>query len=73
MTAGLRPPLADPQADAPVCWCGHCNGEVYTGECVFRWEKQKLCADCFKNAVTAWLEESPLQVAGELSVEWEVK
>lgn len=73
MTVGLRSPLTDLQVEEPVCWCGRCKGEVYSGESVFRWEKQRICADCFKHAVAAWLEESPLEVAGELSVEWEMK
>jgi len=73
MTGGLRPPLADLQAELPVCRCGRCKGEVYSGESMFRWEEQRICADCFKSAVAAWLEDSPLEVAGELSVEWEIK
>lgn len=73
MTVGLRPPLTDLQAEMPVCRCGSCKGEVYSGESVFRWEKRELCGDCFKDAVTAWLEETPLEVAEELNVEWERK
>lgn len=72
MTSGLRPPLADPQADVPVGWCQRCKGEVYSGEAMFRWEKQRICADCFKSAVMGLLDDAPLELAGELSVEYEL-
>ena len=72
MTGGLRPSLADPQADVPVCCCGRCRAEVYSGENRFRWETQWICADCFFNAVTVLLREAPLEIAEELSVEYEL-
>lgn len=72
MTGGLRPPLADTQAEVPVCWCGRCKAEVYSGENRFRWETQWICVDCFNHAVTRLLREAPLEIAGELSVECEL-
>ena len=72
MIGCLRPPLADRQEDAPVCLCGCCKGEVYSGENIFLWDCQRICADCFKRVVTTLLNDAPLEIAGELSVEYEM-
>jgi len=72
MIGGLWLSLSDRQKDMPVCLCGRCKGEVYSGENMFRWERQRICADCFKNAVTMLLNDAPLEIAGELSVEYEM-
>ena len=64
----LRVPLADRQEETPVCQCGRCAGEMYSGEFLIRWEGQGICTDCFQNAVEAWVNAAPLEVAEELSV-----
>ncbi|MEL4859642.1 hypothetical protein AAEU42_00170 [Pseudoflavonifractor phocaeensis] len=28
---GVKPPLRDPQRDAPTAWCRRCRGEIYQG------------------------------------------
>ena len=71
MTGRMRPPQSDPQMELPICLCGRCKGEVYSGECIFRWERQRICVDCFKGVITALLNDAPLEIAGELSVEHE--
>lgn len=68
-TPGLRPALADGQACVPVCLCRRCGGEMYPGETVFRWEGRLVCVDCFKTAVTVWLEEAAREAAQALGVE----
>ena len=66
----LRPPLSDLQTDVPRSLCGHCGGELYSGETVFAWEGNQLCTDCFKEGVAAWLEERPEEAAQELGVDY---
>lgn len=62
----LKDPLRDPQAEAPVCSCGACLGEVYRGETLFEWEQKKICPDCFRQKISDWLEQSPEQLADAL-------
>ena len=66
---GLRPPLSDGQASDPVRICGVCGGEMYAGENLYLWEEQLMCVDCFKAAVSAWLEEAAEEAAQALGVE----
>lgn len=62
----IHPPLRDPQDEAPAAFCEKCLGEVYREESMFDWNGIRLCADCFKDKVRAWLELSPEQVANAL-------
>ena len=71
-TPGLREPLRDVQEDAPVCCCQQCGGAVYSGETMFVWEGKKVCSDCFKAYIAAWVDNSPEAVADELMVETEM-
>ena len=71
MAGKLRPLLSDRQGEIPVCLCGRCKGEVYSGEHIFRWERQRICVDCFKSVVTVLLNDAPYEIAGELGVEHE--
>lgn len=68
-TPGLRLPLADRQEAAPVCLCGRCTGEMYAGEVNYVWQDKRICPDCFKAVVSAWLEEAAQEVACALGVE----
>ena len=70
-TSGLRDPIRDMQQDEPVCYCKRCGGEVYSGETVFTWQDKEICPDCFKSMVTAWLGETPNEVAAALDIEME--
>lgn len=65
---GLRPPLRDVQQDRPVGRCTRCGGEVYAGERVYAWRGTRVCVDCFRAGVTAWLAEAPHEVAAALDV-----
>ena len=67
----LRLPLRDRQGEKAVLYCAACGGEVYRGEPVFDWEGRRLCVDCFKTRVDAWLESSPVQVAAALGFDCE--
>lgn len=67
----MRTALRDAQQDTPACYCKRCGGEVYPGETVFTWQDKKICSDCFKSVVTAWLEEAPNEVAAALEIETE--
>lgn len=70
-TPGILNPLRDAQQDMPACYCKRCKGEVYSGETVFTWQGKKICSDCIKVVVTAWLEEAPHEVAAALEIETE--
>lgn len=72
-TPGLLPPLRDTQQDEPACYCErkNCGGEVFSGETVYTWQGRRICSDCFKSVVTAWLEEAPHEVAAALDIEME--
>jgi len=72
-TPGILSPLRDIPQDEPACYCERCGGEVYFGETTYAWQDKKLCSDCFKSVVTAWLEEAPKEVADVLGVETEEK
>lgn len=69
----MRDPMRDIQQDEPACYCKRCGGEVFSGETVFTWQDKKVCSDCFKAVVTAWLEEAPNEVAVALDIEMEEK
>ena len=64
----LMLPLRDSQQDKVVCWCHRCSGEVYENENLYIWEGKRICLDCFKAVIAAWLEESPGEVAAVLDV-----
>ena len=66
---GLRPPLSDRQASEPERLCEGCGGEMYAGENLYLWEDRTMCVDCFKAAVSAWLEEAAEEAAQALGVE----
>ena len=68
-TPGLTLPLADRQDVVPVCLCDRCTGELYAGEVAYVWQERRICPDCFKAEVTAWLEEAAQEVACALGVE----
>lgn len=68
-TLGLRPTPEDLQDSTPVFLCSRCMGEMYSGEHLFTWESKQVCTDCFKAAVTAWLDETPAEAAFGLGVE----
>ncbi len=68
-TKGLKPPLRDRQQDNVVCWCRRCSGEVYEDETLYIWEGKRICVDCFKSVVTAWVEEAPCEVAAALDID----
>ena len=70
-TRGLRPPLRDVQQDAPFCLCERCQGEVYCGEKLYRWDGKRLCPDCFTGEVESWLHRAPEEVAYALGTEVE--
>ncbi len=67
-TPGIKPPLRDSQQGSVVCWCRRCGGEVYEDETLYIWEGKRICVDCFKSVVTAWVEEAPGEVAAILDV-----
>ena len=70
-TNGLMAPVRDTQQDEPACYCERCGGEVFSGETVYTWQDKKICSDCFKSVVTAWLEDAPNEVAAALETEME--
>lgn len=67
----LKLPLRDSQDEAPAFHCGRCGGEVYPGEPAFQWDKKRLCVDCFRAKVNAWLDNTPTQVAAALGFDYE--
>lgn len=67
-TPGLQPALRDSQQDRVVCWCRRCGGEVYENETLYIWEDKRICVDCFRSVVSAWLAEAPREVASALDV-----
>ena len=71
-TTGLHPAPDDPQCRWPVCLCDRCGGELYPGEIGYLWKDQQLCPDCFKTAVTVWLEDATHQFAAALGVQTRV-
>lgn len=68
-TLGLRPTPEDPQGSTPIFLCSRCMGEMYSGEHLFTWEGSRVCTDCFKAEVTAWMNETPAETAFALGVE----
>lgn len=70
-TEGLRPPLSDPQEEAPACECAKCRQGVYHGETMFEWEGKMICVECFKSIIVSWVEEQPVLVAFALNTEME--
>lgn len=70
-TAGLKPALRDEQAHTPVCLCERCQGEVWCGEKLYKWEGRRLCPDCFQEKIEHWVHLRPQQVAAALNIEME--
>ena len=70
-TEGIHSPIYDSQAEEPVCHCGRCRGEVYSGETMFRWDGKLICVDCFKSIISDWVEEQPVLVAFALNTDME--
>lgn len=68
-TIGLRPALRDGQLEAPVGLCPGCQGEVYHGERLTRWEGQWICPDCFEERVAHWLRAAPGEAARALGLD----
>jgi len=68
-TVGLRPTLTDEQQDRPVGLCPGCQGEVWPGEMMTKWEGKWLCPDCFEWQVSAWLRSCPGQAARALGLD----
>ena len=68
-TPGLMPALRDEQDARVVCWCRRCSGEVYEEETLYVWEGKRICEDCFKETVSAWVDKSPREVANVLLVD----
>ena len=69
--AGVKVALRDTQMDEPSCYCQRCSGEVYDGETTYLWDGSKICRDCFRDAVKAWLGEAVEEVAFALGIEME--
>lgn len=71
-TPGLSLPLSDRQDVAAACLCRRCAGEMYVREVAYLWQDRRICPDCFKAEIAAWLEEAPQEVACALGVEREM-
>lgn len=61
-----KPCLRDSQGERPAFQCHSCLGGVYPGEPMFDWDNRRICVDCFKVKVNAWMDGSPTQVAAAL-------
>ena len=71
-TPGLNLPLSDRQDVAAACLCRRCAGEMYVREVAYLWQDRRICPDCCKAEIAAWLEEAPQEVACALGVEREM-
>ena len=60
----------DRQQERPAGRCGRCGGEVYRGERVYRWRGEKLCLECFQDAVCSLVQGDPTLAAAQLGAEW---
>lgn len=54
---------------ATVADCGH---DLWKGDFMAEWENKMLCSDCWKSAVSKMLKESPIQIAIEMGLSFEV-
>ena len=68
-TPGLHPAWTDKQRDVPLCHCTRCGGEVYKGECVYKWGGGDFCPECFRGEMDRWLNEAAAEVAWALGAE----
>ena len=65
-----KSPYRDVQEDLPVQIAG-CGHEIYRDEPLFQWEGKWVCLDCFKDRMTAMLEDDPVLLACEMGLEVE--
>lgn len=65
----VHPPIRDAQEETAVATCQRCHGEIYRDEATYIWEGKEICLDCLKAAITAMLEDNPVQLANEIGLE----
>ncbi len=61
----------DPQAAEPAAHCERCQGEVYSGETLYRWEGQMVCAGCLRREVERLMPDNLPLLAALMSLETE--